>query len=193
MQRYRDNPRGSSLLLEAWFLNQVVSRWMTDRLGDSPVSPDELGLCAALVLHGDAATSQICDLTGAATSTIASMGNRLAGRGLLEQIPHPNDRRVRLWRLTSAGGEVVREAMERFAEAYRSLLAATALRAEQARSGLNDLEQALRHDLDLPQRPLLGDCTTEDSELTPAEQQELRQFRQWLIHRRGHHSSEVTQ
>ena len=170
--------------MEAWFLNQVVTRWMTNRLGDVPLSPDEVGLCVALVLHGDVSTAQICELTGAAHSTIASMGNRLAGRGLLEQVRHPDDRRTRLWHLTPAGTEVLGQAMERFRCAYVELLGTARIDPEQARGGLNDLEHALRLDLGLPQRPALGACTEESPELTPAEREEVRHFTQWLIHRR---------
>ncbi|MDO5081898.1 MAG: MarR family winged helix-turn-helix transcriptional regulator [Arachnia propionica] len=190
MQRYRNELSGSSLLLEAWFLNQVVSRWMTTRLGECPLSPDELGLCAALALRGDASTSQICELTGTAASTIASMGNRLAGRGILEQVTNPHDRRSRLWRLTRTGLQVLGEAMERFREAYLALLRTTPVQPEQIRDGLNDLEHALRLDLGLPPREPQDACAAESEELTAAEREELRRFTQWLIHRRGHASDE---
>lgn len=184
MQRYRNNPSSPSLLLEAWFLNQVVSRWLSDRVGDVGLSPDELGLCSLVALEGDLSTTRISEVTGGRPSTVSSMATRLARRGLLDQIPHPTDRRARQWHLTEAGTELLDEATTRFRAAYQELLSTTALQVDEVQGGIGALEHALRSDLGLPPRPVPATSEEED-ELTPAEQQELRTFKAWLIHRRA--------
>ena len=57
------------------------------------------------------------------SGTMTNRVDRLAGRGLVERLPDPNDRRGVLVRLTPEGREAVDGAFEALVEAERELLA----------------------------------------------------------------------
>jgi DNA-binding MarR family transcriptional regulator len=173
------------LLLDAWFLTQSSARWLAERVPDSPLSPDEFGLCTALAAVGSVTASQVADLTGLTISTVASMMSRLGSRGVLTSEPHPSDRRARLWSFTEDGRRAFDDIEARFHSSYRRLIAAmTPELAASARAGMIALDDGLRADLGLAARPRPAVDHVAQAQLTLAEQLEVRQFEAWLVHRR---------
>lgn len=173
------------MLLDTWFLAQVVDRWMQARLAPVGLSADEMALCSVLHAVGGGTPTGLAETVGSPLSTMTSMIARLQREGVLEAVPDPSDRRAKLVRLTASGSRLLLEAQAVFAPAYRTLAASLTLPVDEVGSALHELEAAVRADLGLAQRP--QSCpqseTSDPVPLSAAQLAEVRGYVAWIRHR----------
>lgn len=77
------------------------------RLG---VSDEELTVLLYLAEHGGVTQAGLASLTALSRSGVGAMVQRLERAGLLERYPEPDDKRIRLIRLSARGSERISEA-----------------------------------------------------------------------------------
>src|ERR671932_2169639 len=95
--------REISLLFDVWLLMHLVSGMLDQALAEHGLSGDEFGLYSLLRGFGPVPPSQITRWTGMPATTVSAALRRLAARGHVERMPHPDDGRSYLVALNEAG------------------------------------------------------------------------------------------
>lgn len=173
------------MLLDTWFLAQVVERWMQSRLASVGLSADEMALCSVLHAIDGASPTVLAETVGSPLSTMTSMIARLQREGVVEAVPDPADRRAKTVRLTGSGTEMLARAQAVFAPAYHDLAQTLQLPVDHIAGALNEFEAAVRADLGLAQRPASAlACNLDDPVPLSADQLgEVHRYVAWLRHR----------
>lgn len=188
----RDAAHKGSLILDVWFLARLTERWLGENLTGTGFSADEFGFCSALAVAGESTASELTDLVGLPASTLSSMTNRLHKQGILTSLRHPGDGRARIWDLSPTGWERLDQATQQFRAAYLELVRSIGLPATQVRDALAATENAVRHRLEVPARPVepgeeepSSSLAYEGPVLSAADAEEARRYIDWLRFRDG--------
>lgn len=118
-----DAPRRLTLLYQLYLTNQAARRFMRAALADTGMSGEEYAVCSYLYANGPRPLSQAARDFGLPITTLAGLVAPLVESGVVERLPHPNDRRARLLALTNAGRGRLERVIPEFTVAYRGLLA----------------------------------------------------------------------
>lgn len=170
------------LPLDIWRLSRTTERWIDARLR-LPWSAEEIAVCS-LLTEGPASLTNLANSTGIATTTLSTMIRRLEKVGLIERSIDPEDKRVRILRLTDEGWSHVTEVRQRMAQATASLKVLLP-DVSTLVAAIHKVEQTIRRELSLPVRETPEPHWDElmDKRLTPQQRDEVRRYAAWLIFR----------
>lgn len=105
----------------------IASHLLETELAELELSQGEVHVLADLVgVSGGATPGELHRAFGHANSTVTGILDRLEGKGLIERLPNPSDRRSQLVRLTPGG----RKAARRVTQAIERIDASIAARTE---------------------------------------------------------------
>lgn len=114
-------PDSPLLLLQR--ATHVTLRLLAEDLSDLEMPASELNALANLDGATGITVSELSLRTGTRATTLTSLLDRLAGRGYIERVPNPADRRSVLIEVTETGSTVRRQVLEAFASVEERTLA----------------------------------------------------------------------
>lgn len=99
---------------------------VVDRLSAHGLSPAEFSVLSVIGSNPGSPQRAIADTLAIAPPNLARLLDGLAARGLVERLPHPQDRRAQALHLTAAGRRTARDALRAVEAAERDALATLA-------------------------------------------------------------------
>jgi DNA-binding MarR family transcriptional regulator len=87
------------------------------------IRPHAWAALTALDKPGERSQTEVAAMLGVDRTTMVALVDELQGRGLVERLPHAEDRRKNVVRLTAAGRRVMREGAKAADECERRFLA----------------------------------------------------------------------
>ena len=118
---------GTTLLLDVWLVSRATHGLLDEALAPAGLTADEFAVYS--MLRGSEAGSTPSELAGwmaAPATTVSSYVKRFEGRGHVERVPNPDDRRSYRLRLTDDGRAAHLAAAQRFAPVLAQVLVALA-------------------------------------------------------------------
>ncbi len=115
------------MLLDVWILARLVGAAMDEAVAPAGLAAREFVLYALLQRAGPMTPTELARLSGVPATTISKMVRRMADRGHVVELDHPEDARSRLLQLNAAGATVLADA----ADGYTKL-------ADEASAALGD-------------------------------------------------------
>lgn len=116
---------GTTLLLDVWLVSRATHGLLDEALAPAGLTADEFAVYS--MLRGSEQGSTPGELAGwmaAPPTTVSSYVKRFEGRGHVERVPNPDDRRSYRLRLTEDGRAAHLAAAERFLPVLDQVLAA---------------------------------------------------------------------
>jgi DNA-binding MarR family transcriptional regulator len=96
-------PRPRPLLLNVWIASELVGSLLERNLALENVHTDFYGTVSVIGAFGPLTPSELAERTGVALTTVSDRLRRIVEDGDAERIPHPEDGRSHLIRLTQEG------------------------------------------------------------------------------------------
>lgn len=118
---------GTTLLLDVWLVSRATHGLLDEALAPAGLTADEFAVYS--MLRGSEAGSTPSELAGwmaAPATTVSSYVKRFEGRGHVERVPNPDDRRSYRLRLTDDGRAAHLAAAQRFTPVLAQVLVALA-------------------------------------------------------------------
>jgi DNA-binding MarR family transcriptional regulator len=137
-----------TILLEVFRTNQLRERLIAAALASTKLPPEDYPIYVLVGAEGPWTPTALADRTQMPLTTVLFRLRRLERRGHAERIPHPEDQRSYLIRLTSSGERLLAEARPRFracAEAVEARLGKAKIAA--LRKGHEELRRAIEEEL----------------------------------------------
>ncbi|HMQ28867.1 MAG TPA: MarR family transcriptional regulator [Acidimicrobiales bacterium] len=118
---------GTTLLLDVWLVSRATHGLLDEALAPAGLTADEFAVYS--MLRGSEQGSTPGELAGwmaAPATTVSSYVKRFEGRGHVERVPNPDDRRSYRLRLTDDGRAAHLAAAQRFTPVLAQVLVALA-------------------------------------------------------------------
>jgi DNA-binding MarR family transcriptional regulator len=178
---------GGTLLLDVWFVRNLVGRLLDDALRPVGITADEFGMYSFIYSFGPVTQTQIARSTGLPLTTVAGIVRRLTGRGHLDETPNPDDARSRLVELSEAGIEVTFAGAQVLADILPRLGGTLPSGEAPVRAALDELDRGLRQLVGASPRPYPGappsktpSVVYQGTPLTSAQRAEVRRYIDWI-------------
>jgi DNA-binding MarR family transcriptional regulator len=138
-----------TILLDVFAANQKRERLIKTALAGTDLPPEDYPLYVYIGIEGPLTPTELARELGMPLSTALFRTRRLERRGHAERIPHPEDRRSFLLRLTPAGEQLLARARPAFRERALSVEARLGKRRVGAlRDALTELGEAIDSELE---------------------------------------------
>lgn len=172
-----------TVLFDVFVLSRSVARVVDDALAKTDLNGFDYAMTSMLRGHGPISPRRVAELTGMPATTVSGVLRRLEERGFVERRPHPDDGRSVLVALTDDGQAATAVAHEEFDRIRAQVETHLGDQLPSVRARLQDLDDAVRAAVGVRQRPYRvgpGELTTA-VELGPAQTDEVRRYRDWLL------------
>ncbi|HUG86690.1 MAG TPA: MarR family transcriptional regulator [Euzebya sp.] len=179
-----------NVLVDLWLAATVATPLIDDAVAGSGVTTDEFAIYGLVVDLGPLSAADLVRTTGLAPTTLSGLLSRCERRGHLRRVPSPTDRRSRLIELTEAGMSAYVALVPALMALLTRLEAELRLPQGHVRAHLQALDDALRRLRGIDARPYRVEedpdgqaLPSAGPPLTPAHEQEVRRYIEWLRHR----------
>ena len=116
---------GTTLLLDVWLVSRATHGLLDEALAPAGLTADEFAVYSMLRGSDDGSTpSELAGWMAAPPTTVSSYVKRFEGRGHVERVPNPDDRRSYRLRLTDDGRAAHLAAAQRFAPVLARVVSA---------------------------------------------------------------------
>ena len=140
----REHP---NVLLQAFAIQNLSREALERAFAGLPLNPREWGVLSVLRVYGPQTPTGLATFLGMAPTTLSSMIDRLARRGLVRRAPNPTDGRSHTLDVTPAGRKLLEAAGPRFQAVLDGLDAELGSDREAVLDAQDALTQALRRTL----------------------------------------------
>jgi DNA-binding MarR family transcriptional regulator len=131
-----------SLLFNFFVTGQRIRRLLSEAMAPSGMKPDEYAVYSVLFEKAPLTATEMSEFLGMPLTTVLDYLKAMGAAGHLERLPHPSDGRAVQLRLSTSGVRAQRRAHEHFDLAYRRLVGALAVPADQVKRALAALDDA---------------------------------------------------
>jgi DNA-binding MarR family transcriptional regulator len=117
----KDVPLRHKLLHLFWVLGPAFGRWADSHLNANGLTPQRIRLAELLYDNGPTKMSDLRDELGVTATNVTALVDALEGDGMVERVPHPDDRRVTLIQLTPKAHKTISFGCTQFKDKVSSL------------------------------------------------------------------------
>lgn len=196
MNRSSDRPGPpDDALTVFWDIGTVGRMTQTvveDSLVDADISAREFWIISLLAAQGPITPGEMAARSGIPATSISKVVHRLAEKSLVDHSDNPDDGRSRLIAISAGGRQAIAQAQERFGILHRDIYELLGPEMADVIWSLRRLEWALRQigpfapdEMAATRHRIPSWIRYSGPALTAAEESEVLQYIEWIVHRRG--------
>jgi DNA-binding MarR family transcriptional regulator len=133
----------SNVLFDTWLTARAAIALLDGALAGTGLDAEDFAVYSVLREAGEISPGELARWMSAPATTVSSHVKRLAARGHVRQVPHPEDRRSYRLTLTAAGQDAHATAGQHFLPALATVEAALPGPAGDVQQALRDLRVAI--------------------------------------------------